>query len=335
MRNRFFRWDYEAGGADEIDPHALRTAGPVSDARYFAGVLAEIDRMLPDRDMRFLLTWNVDAFDERFRDAVVLLIGDEQYQRPSWSAQVRAIFKTGGTSRNPLRATLSLPPSIAGRVALRDLRNASRSVVRRSRRSSSDATYNAPLFELPLGVHNLVDTPSVPFAQRSVDVFFAGSIGDRSRLSARPRVAARRQMATALMQMQRPTPDLNIDCVTFGEFGAAADALGPETYSARLMDAKIALCPRGNFDETFRLFEAARCGCVAITEPLPRRWYYAASPAVQIRAWSELPATVRSLMADEESLARRARDMREWWRTVVAEQPVARYICARLHEHPA
>ena len=217
-------------------------------------------------------------------------------------------------------------------MALRDLRNASRAAVRRSRSRSSAEARKTPMFELPLGVHGLVDVPPVPFAQRSIDVFFAGSAGDQSRLSPRPRVAARRQMAAALMQIKRDAPGLNIDYVTFGEFGATADALGPEAYSARLMDAKIALCPRGNFDETFRLFEAARSGCVAITEPLPRRWYYAASPTVQIRAWSQLPATVRRLMADEEDLARVAQDTHEWWRTAVAEQPIAQYICARLRE---
>lgn len=326
--NRFFVWPYGAHSAEEVDPRELRATDRMPGLRYYAGVLTELDRMLGPRDQRFLLTWNLDAFDVRFRDAVVILIGDEKHQIPSWAREARAVFKTGGTGRNPPRAVLALPPVVAWRVALRDARDlalAARRAARRPRRGQ-----RPPICELPLGTYALVDVPWVAFGDRSADVFFAGSIGARRRGSVRPRVASRDAMTTALGEVRTALPQLRVDSAAAASARFGAAALPPETYSERLMQAKVALCPRGNFDETFRLFEAANSGCVIVSEPLPERWYYADCPAVQISDWRRLGPTLRQLFASEDELEDIARRTAAWWRDGVAERPVAEFIGARL-----
>jgi hypothetical protein len=108
--------------------------------------------------------------------------------------------------------------------------------------------------------------------------------------------------------------------------------LGPLEYTQALANARIALAPRGNFDETFRLFEAARMGCVIVSEPLPVRWYYADCPIVQIRNWAELPNVLKGLLSDAQSLTELSDRTRRWWDEVVSERGVARYIFDRLKE---
>src|ERR1039458_796886 len=122
--NRFFIWRKHTAGAVQYHPDdLLRTEQEVTDVRYFIGLAVELDRALPNRGLTFLTTWELDALDEQFADAVVILIGDEMYRTPAYAPTVRVIFKTGGTQRNPLAASARLHPALAWRVLLRELRN--------------------------------------------------------------------------------------------------------------------------------------------------------------------------------------------------------------------
>jgi hypothetical protein len=254
----------------------------------------------------------------------VVLIGDEKYQTPSYVRRVRAVFKTGGTRPNPLGATVRLAPAVAWRVLLREGRNTSLAVRRGTVRGP-----HAPMFEIPMGVFGLRAVDWVPFDERATDVFFAGSIEDDAGFTLRPRLAARRQMAAALDEVRRES-SLHVDCTTAGPFANPGDMLDQRTYSERLMRSKIALCPRGNFDETFRLSEAAKSGCVAVTEHLPARWYYRGAPAVELRRWRELPETLERLLADPEALSARAMATRQWWTDRLSERSTAAFIAGAL-----
>jgi hypothetical protein len=324
--NRFFIWKADARGASEFSPSAMRGAAAGTDLRYFYGLAAELDRLLDGAGLTFLLTWHLDAFDQRFRDAVVLLIGDEKYQAPGYAHLARAVFKTGGTRRNPLRASSSLAPAIAWRVLLRELRN-SLLAYRRRRHCAGPA---APLLELPMGYFGLSDVPWVRFEQRTTDVFFAGSIESTRGFTVRPRLAARRQMVDAVDAARARLPALRLQSTSSGPFANPQEMLDSETYSRGLMSAKIALCPRGNFDETFRVVEAAKSGCVAISERLPERWYNRDSPVIQLDRWSALPSVLESLLSDPQSLLQRSEQMQRWWSERLSERAVAEIIVAAL-----
>jgi hypothetical protein len=320
MPNRFFIWRLLDDAPRELDIGCEANTSEPSDIRYHCGILKALDGALGDRGLTFLLTWHLDRFDERFNDAVVLLIGDEMYQTPSYAWKVRAIFKTGGTRRNSLGRTLQLPWGIAWRNLLRDARN---DWVAKRRRAGRGA---APTYDLPLGYHKLVDVPAVPFDQRTTDVFFAGALASSRRFELRPSIAARRQMMRAIGRASAQLPGLKFDCSLQPRVGKFT----PAEYSRNLMNAKIVLCPRGNFDETFRFFEAARSGCVIVTEPLPERWYYDGAPVVQLRGWSELSAKLAGLFEDRARLSDLSQQTRTWWENVVSEPAVARYMAAKL-----
>jgi hypothetical protein len=97
-----------------------------------------------------------------------------------------------------------------------------------------------------------------------------------------------------------------------------------------MMNAKIIPCPRGNFDETYRLLEAAKSGCVIVSEPLPDRWYYRDAPVLQVRHWSDLPAILQALDREPERLRDLAARTRRWWDERLSEDAIARYMVQQL-----
>ena len=326
-QNRFYIWQIADSVPVRFDPSRLELGAGAGDVRYFAGVARELDERLGAAGVTVLLTWQLDAFDPRLGDAVVLLVGDEKYQTPSYAPSVHAIFKTGGTRRNPLRETLASSPAVRRRLLLREVRNVLLAIRRRAHRQPD----GAPMFEVPIGYFSLTEVEWLAPQQRALDVFFAGSIEAGNGFTVRPRLVARREMLSALECARQRLPTMRVDCRGAGPFANPTDTLDPESYSRRLMNARIALCPRGNLDETFRLVEAAKSGCVAITERLPARWYHRSCPAVQLSAWHQLPDALERLLSDRQELEQRSTAMRGWWDEQLSESAVARYIVATLN----
>jgi hypothetical protein len=323
--NRFFLSHRSALKAVEFDPDELSRTGYPSENYYNHRILSEINRLVPDRGLTFFLTFSLDYFEEHLRDSVVFLMGDEMYQTPVYAPCVRAIFKSGGVRPNPARDLLKLPLSVGSRVAIRDARNRLVAYRRNRRRRKTNAGPPAPTYEVPLGYWRQRDVPWVPFEQRGIDVFFAGSIRAGGKPSARPSVVARRQMTAAIAAATAALPSLRVEYIRPGQ-----PLMDAQEYSTMLMNSRIALCPRGNFDETFRLFESARAGCAIVSEPLPPRWYYREAPITQIARWKDLAQTLRRLIADPASLAAAAAQTRQWWLDTCSEAAIARYVLERL-----
>jgi hypothetical protein len=326
MENRFFRWRGIDASPTQIVPKDLIPQLPATDSRYFVGILRHLDLLLPDAGLTFFLTWNLDAYHEAMENAVVLLVGDEQNQAPKYRHRVRVIFKTGGVRRSPLGETMRLPVSIAWRVLLRDARDRAVKVQRGFRKGSSGGAVT-PMYEIPFGPFALMEYDPPPVEQRPMDVFFAG--GAITSWTLRAKFVARRQMAAAMAAARAALPQMRT-----AEMGGAASSgkwLGPEAYTQSLANAKIALAPRGNCDaETYRIFEAAKLGCVIISEPLPSRWYYRGCPAISIPHWSALPGVLRELLNDPARLQQLSLRAREWWDTMICEEAVAKFIAQTM-----
>jgi hypothetical protein len=135
-------------------------------------------------------------------------------------------------------------------------------------------------------------------------------------------------MGGALAAAQKALPQYRIEAMWRPP--QYSQGLGPAAYTQALANAKIALAPRGNLDETYRLIEAAKLGCVVINEPLPSRWYYQNCPAVIIRKWSELPGVLGSLLNDPTKLKELSRRGREWWDSTISEEAMAEFIAQRV-----
>ena len=324
MENRFFRWRGFDTSPSQFVPAELLPQLPPTDVKYFVRILQHLDHLLPAAGLTFFLTWHLDAFHEAMEDAVVILSGDERYQTPSYRDRVRAIFKVAGVHRSPLRETLRLSPPVAWRVLLRDARNRAVRVKRRLRYGSPGRVL-APMYEIPLGTE-LLDIDPAPIEQRPVDVFFAGA--SASGWTLRAKFESRRQMAAAMVAARAALPQYRIETTLLTS--PTDKGLGLEAYTQSLANAKIALAPRGNSDESCRLFEAAKLGCVVVAEPMPPRWYYQACPVVWIPKWSTLPDVLGSLLNDPARLAQLSLRARQWWDSTLSEEAIAKFIAQNL-----
>jgi hypothetical protein len=331
MRNRFFLVPDKSRHIVERDIHDPE-ADVRNDCAYFYRSVVAADRLLGDRGLDFYLTWDLDWIPRVAPNVVVFLLGDERYQVPSYLDRVLAVFKTGGVS-----AFIPYSPFDATRFlwAIDGIRTA-RDVGVRVRRSwktrRAHRATKRSLFPIPIGYNGQIDVASKPLSARTHDVLFAGQLGVVSpsrtwlpqTLTLRPREWARASLAHALRELAR---DPQYACHWLGE---ASDRADPIAYSEALANAKISLCPRGNFPETFRFCESARAGCAIISEPLPPTWYFRDHPALIVRHWRELPAMAERLLSTPSLLEAHHRKSRAWWNDVAGEKALGNYVAECL-----
>lgn len=326
MRNRYYTWYGNRPEAEEIVPSGIAVSMPPGDARYHVGILAELERLLPDAGLTFFLTWRVDDFHPAMQDAVVMLVGEERTQVPTYHQKVRALFKTMGYRRDPLAATLRLPFAIAWRSLLRDARNS----VISSRRAIKHGLKRrrVPFFDIPPGYYSLLEMEPPAIEHRAVDVFFSGSCATAGWSLSAPYIA-RQRMAAAVEAARTALPQYRFEWQP--QTGGFAQGLSPREYTAALANAKIALAPRGNVTETYRLIEAAKMGCVVVAERVSPRWYYRDCPVTFLRDWSELPAILAQLLADPAKLADLSARTRQWYESTICERAIAKFIAEQVN----
>lgn len=333
MQNRFFLVpDRSREEVVELSIHDPAT-DLRNDCAYFYRSVIAADRLLGDQGLDFYVTWDLDWIPRVAPNVVVFLLGDERYQVPSYLGRVLAVFKTGGVSSfspySPFDATRLLW-ALDGIRTARDfgVRVRRRWKTRRARRATKRS-----LFPIPIGYNGQIDVASKPLSARTHDVLFAGQLGAVSRsrnwlpqkMTLRPREWARANLAHALRELARRDP--RYSCHWLGELNDRAD---PLAYSEALANAKISLCPRGNFPETFRFCESARAGCAIISEPLPPTWYFRDHPALIVRHWRELPAMAEKLLTNPSLLDAHHRKSRAWWNNVAGEAALGNYVAERL-----
>jgi hypothetical protein len=332
MHNRFFLVPDKGRDVLERDIHDP-AADVRNDCAYFFRSVIAADRLLGDRGLEFCLTWDLDWIPRVASNVVVFLLGDERYQVPSYLDRVLAVFKTGGVSSfspySPFDSTRFL-------WAIDGIRTA-RDVGVRVRRAwkTRDARRAAKrnLFPIPIGYCGQLEVASKPLSARTHDVLFAGQLAAVSpsrtwlpqTMTLRPREWARANLAHALGELASTHPQYS--CHWLGQAPHVAE---PIAYSEALANAKISLCPRGNFPETFRFCESARAGCAIISEPLPSTWYFRDYPALIVRHWRELPAMAERLLGTPSLLETYHRKSRAWWNDVAGETALGNYVAQRL-----
>jgi hypothetical protein len=332
MHNRFFLIPDKGRDVFELKIH-----DPASDVRndcaYFYRSVVAADRLLGDQGLDFYLTWDLDWIPKSGPNVVVFLLGDERYQVPSYLGRVLAVFKTGGVSSfrpySPFGSTRFL-------WAVDEIRTARDAGVRVRRAWKTRHAYRArkrTLFPIPIGYCSQIDVASKPLSARTHDVLFAGQLDPVSpsrtwlpnTMTLRPREWARASLARALRDFASTRP--RYSCHWLGQAPYLADAFA---YSQALANAKISLCPRGNFPETFRFCESARAGCAIISEPLPPTWYFRDHPALIVRHWRELPAMADKLLSTPSLLDAYHRKSQAWWSDVAGESALGNYVAECL-----
>lgn len=294
------------------------------DFAYLGGVAAAAEAALPNRALTLIVTTDHRVLPRYGRDVAVIQRAGPDGRPPEYATRVLAVFKTHSAQpvlairprREPWALTAT---SLARYVQLLALGLPARL---RSR--------GATLEPIPLGVMWSPEVAVRPVAERPVDVLFCGSVetiertGWRGRVGT-PKTHARRAMVAAVNELSGARVDIGLT----PSFAASKHA-GADAYWARLADAKICLVPRGDTLETYRLFEAARAGCVLVGERLPSNWFSDPLPMVDATGFGGLDATLAGLLADPAGLAERQRRTLEWWERVAAPEPVGRHVAATL-----
>jgi hypothetical protein len=325
-------------------PRAWNPPTPVEDivdTWYFGRALAAMERELEVDGLTFYLTFDADQLPSYGDHVVAVLIGDEWARVPTYLSRVRAVFRNLCARPNlgcrplawPSPVTLSalLP---AGRAALRGLPGRARRWRAELGAAHGNGRRPAPQVEVPIGTYNVLDLPVKPLAQRSSDLFFAGSVvhapGRAARVKAgvMPKGLARQAMLRNVDRLRASGAAVDVRITEGFKQSAEAD---PETYSHALMDARLALVPRGATTETHRFFQALKYGCIVVTDSVPPSWFYEQAPIVRLRHWDELEEVVTPLLADRDRLESLHRGALAWWESSCSEEAVGRLMARTLN----
>lgn len=306
-----------------------------AETSYWGEVLAEMDRLLARDDLVVYLTEDLERLPSYGPNVVAVVLADEKAHVPAYAGRVGAIFKNNAV--RPLLTTSFLrePTWINAWWFVSYLRlwyhhapGAARWLALRLRGRA------APVWMLPIGTLTQVELPLKPLAERPTDVFFAGSVSHLGRPSVRerisPKVQSRKRMLRSAERLARAHRELEVRLVDTGAFHLSIQHPGEE-YSRALMDAKIALVPRGVVADTFRFWQALRAGCIVVTDTVPRhRFFYDGAPVIKVRGWDDLDHVVPALLADEARLRDLHERGLEWFRTRGAPAAVGAHMAARI-----
>ena len=324
------------------EPPAVPEEVDLPDPVYFGEVMAEMDRRLDSGGLTFYMTQDLERLPSYGMDVVVILMGDEFTRVPAYFGEVRAIFKNYPV-RPALTTSVFQEPSwmnfwwlvAYARTWAHHFPDAAR--YRRHRRRGGRS---APIWRIPVGAANQVELPVKPLAERTTDLFFAGSIlhrpgavsNTRERLA--PKTIAREAMLREAEAIAARHPELSVEMVITREFvdSIVADRL---TYSQQLMDSRVALVPRGTAPDTYRFWQALRCGCITVVDTVPRdRFFYDDAPVVRLSRWEELEDVVVPLLADAARMRELHERSLEWWRTRGSAEAVGSFMAERLNGLP-
>lgn len=335
---------------DDPEPWNPYASGPSphTHMEYFGGIFREMEKRLDERGLTIYMTWKTDELPSYGQDVVAVVVGDEWGQYPLYTNRVRAVFKMMGNDF-PLEASpFRSPPYLTAVTAVKYLRTQLHrfpNVVQAWQDQKQGPDWNGgepvPTFDVPIGYVNQEDLPLKPFSERRYDLYFSGSVSNASfpwyspqYWLRTPKDVARSGLVRAMRRIQETRPDLEV-CIDLKDAYVPNDAEENNasvegSYSEMMMNTRICPVPRGTRLETGRLYEALRCGCVIVSEPLPDRWFCADLPSLTVHDWSELPELVDALIEHPARLQELHEASLEWWERKCSEEAVGRYMADQL-----
>lgn len=332
LKNSYTILDEDA--AYPIDPRTVETLGFGFD--YYMEVFRVLESSYDISGFDFFISIRCPNQLPKYGQSVVLfLLSDVWYLSRPYFYRIRCVFKCM-TIRPQLVATGSDAQRLLSTVVQYVLRSFSHSYSRIwSRLNTLRIGAARPrMYSLPLGYFFDPGAPPAGIRQRDVGFSFAGSVEyvpnegfNLRRVLAPPKLVSRRMMAVALEAYLKRRPNSGVVKRTDHFMESIGNR---EEYLTLLKRSKIVVCPRGETSETYRFFEAAACGCAIICEPLPLAWYYEGQPAVIVNDWRKLDTVLDELLTNDAKLTEIARRTAEYWRDLVSEAAIARYIVAQL-----
>ncbi len=319
---------------------------PLADCGYFGGVLRELERDWEHGPLTVYMTKDTESLPSYGENVIVILLNEEWFRTPAYASRVLATLRTlPGRPWFPW-STLT-PPSKLGAFALGNylrVRVERARAESRTRRVLAQRGWSWPgldnVLDVPLGYYRQPELPVKPLPERATDVYFGGSLLhdlDRKerwkrlakRLLGNPKQLYRKHMLDELDRVCRVHPEIRAKVTVSGEF-RALPTMQVTDYADAMMDARVALVPRGTAAESYRLFEAWRYGCIVICEQLPPRPFLQGAPAITLGSWHELDQVLPALLADPDRQQALHEASLAWWREVCSEQAVGRRLATAL-----
>lgn len=166
---------------------------------------------------------------------------------------------------------------------------------------------------LPIGCNkNIPDLDVKLMIDRNIDLFFMGRMDNREDF----RATMNKEFLS----------EIEADNIMIEK----SEEMQYHDYAYNLSQAKLALCPGGLSNDTFRIYEAMRSGCIVIVPRQLPAWYNSGWPIIELDDWSELKLIANSLLNDLGKLQELSVQTRLWWENKCSEEAVARYIAYEL-----
>jgi hypothetical protein len=296
---------------------------------------------MPGERTHFYFTKNPFELPEYGNHVVAFLWGEERCKVPAYARHVRGVIRTSQLIpflgfRAGLR--LSRYEAVLVFQYARDWFTHVRSLYHLRKRAPklSKPLYDLPrIFTIPFGYHSQEDLPQVPMRERRLDAFFAGEVhtpipsADYRYWTSTSKAEARKQLWKVLRGLNEEGQwNIDIGNVPGGEAGPKSPEFA--SYSAKMMNSRICLAPRGTVAETFRFFEGLRAGCLVVCNRLPPEPYLQGVPAIQIDNWKELPALMKKYARDLDSLEQYRNASMDFWRTRLNERAIGSQVARFL-----
>lgn len=326
----FFRDDHKQDyfEFDPRDPTCLDAVG----YRYYGRVFNLLHEHLETLNLTIYATgWTVKSLPSYGPHVLAFILQDEWSREARYREKVRAIFRTCGrfplsweaykgafiencaTGLGQFKAFSKDGP---GRIQTLIKRIAGRNL--------------APVYDLPIGYYVADYVPPKPIAERTFDLFFAGSVQHKKgRRVWGPKEFARARMIDALRSLKRQEPALNIQETLTEGFAQSVTHLN-SLYVQSLANAKFCPIPRGANLETYRYYEVLRHGAIPVGEVFPELPYYKGAPLLHLNRWCDLQTLIPALLKDRDRMQDMQREVLDWWTQKCSEEATAQHILSKL-----
>lgn len=177
----------------------------------------------------------------------------------------------------------------------------------------ADPVCDSRVYPMPLGyLMGFSGNSDIPILNREVDYSFIGTFNNSGREKMCQQLQARKNDGRKKF------------CAITQGWG---QGLNMNEYGSLMSNTKIALCPSGYISkESYRIFEAAKCGCVLLVDDLPLHlWYYDGFPGIVIKDWSDL-SVIEELLNDPLRMQDISQKTIEWYNSKISPVAVAKYI---------
>ena len=307
---------------------------------YYCQILLRLKKYLPTDDYVFYITDSWKELPTYGRNVFVILHGIGPYWYPAYAGKVGAVFRNyGNTPDLFLGSGSSVLDLSATAKYIRDLFTWSPSAFHGARNTLTNGSSRPPknIFSIPLGYAHQHKMPIDMREPRDYDVAFVGSVSGRqySKMNIKaalqpPKSLARQRMAEVAQSIQQQRSDLNVYLKTTSSFEESFSDQGRQ-YSSVLANTKISLVPRGDVLESFRYFESMRYGCVVVSEPQPNIWFYANSPAIEVRDWESAKDIIIRLLDQPERLKWLQQQSMDYWHDICSEDAISLFMARKIN----